>query len=232
MADKKIEKALYGPSTFEVVLGAILGFILGIFLACVYLVFKPVQTVKEMPKPEERKTGVVYYLPGNTSGGSARDWAAKQQTFIRGGQVILTEAELNTWATASLNKAPATPPGGKAGAAPADQGGMLTASGVNFRVADSKLHVNAKVTLNYFGVKKDVQMQSKGDLARSGNTFVYAPEEVYLGSCPLHKLPPSGSMLVSALFKAQRVPDDVRAAWAKVAEADVDGALVKVTTTP
>jgi hypothetical protein len=229
MADKKIEKALYGPSTVEVVLGAILGFLLGLVLACVYLVFKPVQTVKEMPKAEDQKTGVVYYIPGNT--GNARDWSAKQQTLIRGGQVILTEGELNTWATASLNKAPA-PAGGKAGGAPAADSGFLNASGVNFRVADSKLHVNAKVTLNYFGMKTDVQMQSKGDLAKSGNMYVYAPEEVYLGSCPLHKLPPAGSMLVNALVGAQKVPDDVRAAWAKVSEADVDGAVVKVTTTP
>ena len=38
MADKKLEKALYGPSMTEVALGAVLGLIVGVLAACVYLI--------------------------------------------------------------------------------------------------------------------------------------------------------------------------------------------------
>ena len=70
MADKKVEKALYGPSTVEVALGAVLGLLAGVVLACVYLVFKPVEAVKEMPKETAR--GVVYHLAGRN------EWAREQ----------------------------------------------------------------------------------------------------------------------------------------------------------
>ena len=45
MADKNIEKALYGPSYLEVALGAILGILIGVFAAGLYFVFKPVEKV-------------------------------------------------------------------------------------------------------------------------------------------------------------------------------------------
>ena len=67
MADKKIEKALYGPSLTEVALGAVLGFIVGIVAACAYLVFKPVQQVLVMPEKAKQSISVVYYLPGSES---------------------------------------------------------------------------------------------------------------------------------------------------------------------
>ena len=60
MADKKLEKALYGPSMTEVALGAVLGLLLGLLAASVYLVFKPVAAVKELPKEPLRS--VVYYI--------------------------------------------------------------------------------------------------------------------------------------------------------------------------
>ena len=83
MADnKKIEKALYGPSTTEVALGALLGLIAGVLAACTYLVFKPVTQVKELPKEPIR--GMLYYIPGADSNAKSRNWAAKQKQFVAG----------------------------------------------------------------------------------------------------------------------------------------------------
>ena len=45
MADKNIQKALYGPSYFEVGLGAVLGILIGIVAAVLYFTFKPVEKV-------------------------------------------------------------------------------------------------------------------------------------------------------------------------------------------
>lgn len=100
MADKKIEKALYGPSTTEVALGAILGLIAGVLAACVFLIFKPVAQVKELPKEPVR--GTLYFLPGSESGAKNRGWQAKQKTFAGGGSVDLVEDELNAWAAAKV----------------------------------------------------------------------------------------------------------------------------------
>jgi hypothetical protein len=234
MADKKVEKALYGPSTVEVALGAVLGLIAGVVLAAVYLVFKPVTSVKEMPK--EPAKGAVYYLSGKTDTNKARNWQAKSTTFVNGGSVVLTEEELNAWA-ASLNAAPAPKPGEKPAApppagAPAASNDFLSASGLNFRLEGDRLHISQKVLLNYYGISKEVVMQAEGSFARSGDGFSFKPERVHLGSCPLHVLPGVTPALAKALVAKQKVPDDIRAAWAKISDMAVDGGLLKITTQP
>jgi hypothetical protein len=234
MADKKVEKALYGPSTLEVALGAVLGLAAGVALAAVYLVFKPVQAVKEPPK--EPAKGVVYYLAGKTDANKGRAYQQKVTAFVNGGSVIATEEELNAWATA-IGGGSATP--AKPGAAPAPgapaaaaSNEFLSASGLNFRLEGDRLHIAQKVLLNYFGLAKEVVMQAKGGFARTGDGFVFRAEELYLGSCPLHAIPGASAALAKALVAKQKVPDDFRAAWSKIAEIGVEGGLLKVTTQP
>ncbi|MBA3849006.1 MAG: hypothetical protein C0502_03295 [Opitutus sp.] len=236
MADKKVEKALYGPSTVEVALGAVLGLLLGGVFAAVYLVFKPVTAVKERPK--EPAKGVIYHLSGKTDGNKARNWQSKATTFVNGGSIIVTEEELNAWA-ASLNGAPAAPAKPAAApAAPPPAGGtpasndFISASGLNFRLDGDKFHVSQKVLLNYYGIAKEVVMQAEGGFARSGDGFAFKPERVYLGSCPLHLLPGMTPALVRALVAKQKVSDDFRAAWVKISDMAVDGGLLKITTQP
>jgi hypothetical protein len=243
MANRKIEKALYGPSTVEVALGAVLGLLLGVVFAAVYLVFKPVQTVKEPPK--EIAKGVVYYLPGKSDSAKARAWQAKVTTFVQGGQLIATEDELNAWATSITTAAPATPGAKpakpaekpkteeKKGDAPAaSSGDFLSASGLNFRIDGDKLHVAEKVVLNYYGIAKEVVFQTSGTFQRGGESFVFKPDEIYLGSCPVHMLPGASGALTKALVAKAKVPDDVRAAWAKITAMAIEGGLLKVTTQP
>jgi hypothetical protein len=242
MANKKIEKALYGPSTLEVALGAVLGLILGVVVAGVYLVFKPVQTIKEPPK--EIAKGVVYHLPGKADSTKARAWQDKVATFVRGGQVVATEDELNAWAATLSGAAKADAKPGKPaekpkteekkgdGAAPASAGDFLSASGLNFRVEGDKLHISEKVVLNYYGIAKEVIFQTRGTFERGGEGFVFKADQMYLGSCPLHSLPGMSGVLTKALTAKARVPDDFRAAWAKITALAVEGGLVKVTTQP
>jgi hypothetical protein len=244
MANKKIEKALYGPSTVEVAIGAVLGLVLGVLVAGVYLVFKPVQPVKESPK--EPVKGIVYYLPGKTDSNKARGWQDKVATFVKGGQVVANEDELNAWAAslgggAPAAKADAKPakPGEKPkaddkAAAPASggNGDFLSASGLNFRIEGDRLHIAQKVVLNYYGIAKEVVMQTSGNFQRGGESFVFKPDEIYLGSCPVHALPGIGGALTKALIAKAKVPDDFRAAWAKITAMAVEGGLVKVTTQP
>lgn len=244
MPSKKIEKALYGPSTVEVAIGALLGLLLGVVVAAVYLVFKPVQQIKEAPK--EVAKGVVYYLPGKTDGTKARAWQDKVATFAKGGQLVVTEDELNAWAT-SLSGGAVAKTDGKP-AKPADKpktedkkgepdaasgsSDFLSASGLNFRVEGDKLHVAEKVVLNYYGFAKEVVFQASGSFVRGGESFVFRADQIYLGSCPVHSLPGIGGALTKALVAKAKVPDDFRAAWAKVSALAVEDGLVKVTTQP
>lgn len=232
MADKKVEKALYGPSTLEVALGALLGLVAGVATACVYLLAKPTVTVSQLPK--EPAKGVVYYIAGTADSAKARGWDTKLATFVAGGTVAATEDELNAWA-ASL-KHPAAKEDEK-DPAPAKKdepasGAFLSASGLNFRVVEGELQIAQKVLFNYFGLQKEMLLQARGGFERAGDGYVFHPRQVYLGSCPIHALPGVAGALKKALLAKHPVPDDFRAAWAKVSAVAVQDRQLQVTTQP
>jgi hypothetical protein len=202
MADAKIEKALYGPSMTEVALGAILGLIAGVLVAGVYLVFKPVSQVKEMPAEDKIVKSMVYFIPGNESSAKSRGWQAKQKQIISSPTFTLdlVEDELNAWANTLAAPAPAPKPGAPAGA-PAPAGdGIFNPGKPNFKViTGNKLQISAKCVLNWYGLTKEVTVIATGTFAKSGDTVSFAAETLHLGSCPVHLLPSVGAPLMSHL---------------------------------
>jgi hypothetical protein len=233
MADnKKIEKALYGPSMMEVALGAVLGLLAGVLVAAVYLVFKPVAQVKEMPKEVSRS--VVYYIPGAESNAKSKNWQAKQKQILTGSTftIDLVEDELNAWANtlSSPAAAPAAAPkaGAPAGAKAPASDGIFNPGKPNFRIVDGKLQMGAKCLLNWYGLTYEVTVVTTGTFAKSGDTVVYSPETLHLGSCPVHLLPSIGGPLMSHLISREKVPDEVRAAWAKLDSVTIEGSTLKL----
>ncbi len=251
MADTKIQKALYGPSPWEVATGAVLGILLGVFGACVYLVIKPVEMVKLIPK--EPVPNVVYFMPGQESLTKSRGWHAKQKTFVEGGEVLLSEEELNAWvaaggtgggAPAAADKKPAAKP------KPADKKpthakpatrtrprtspvleGFVIPGTPNFKVVkDKRLQISFKCTLDYYGIGRDVWVVATGGFARDGQHFVFDPETFYFGSCPLHRMPLISQFVADRFVSALHIPDDLRAALDKMTSASFDGDLLKIST--
>lgn len=232
---RKIEKALYGPSIVEVICGAILGLAAGVLVACVYLVFKPVLTVHELPK--DRPRGTVYYLPGSQSGARGSSWQTKQKQFLSGTTVQLVEDELNSWVSASI-KLDAPPPAPKAsGNTPAPtppaansptSNQIFIPTKPNFKIENDKLQIGLNCTLNWYGAMTDVTLQSTGTFTKDGDHFVYTPTTLYLGSCPLHLLPGVAPLLMSHLFSKGRVPDEFRDAWYKLNDVVVSGTSLKL----
>ncbi|SDR66847.1 hypothetical protein [Opitutus sp. GAS368] len=237
MADKKLEKALYGPSMTEVALGAVLGLIVGVLAACVYLVFKPVSQVKELPKEVSRS--VVYYIPGNEGGAKSKNWQAKQKQFLSNPtfSLSLVEEELNAWAaTLAVPTAPPPPPpakpGAKPAAAPADApkpatDGIFNPGRPNFKVVDGKLQIGGKCLLNWYGLTYEITVVTTGTFKKSGDSVVYLPDTVYLGSCPVHLLPAVSGPLMSHLISRVKVPDEIHSAWAKLASITIEGTALK-----
>lgn len=226
MADNKVEKALYGPSTTEVALGAVLGLLAGVAAAVVFLVFKPVEQVRELPKEPVR--GTVYYIPGGESGVKGREWSAKLKQFTGGASVQVVEEELNAWAAASLAKpAAAAAPG--AAPAPAADNAIFQPGTPNFKIADGKVRIGFKCLLNWFGLGREVFVITTGRIERSGDGFAFTPDTLYLGSCPLHLLPGISGPLVSHLVGKKTVPDELRSAWAKLADVTVEGSTLKLS---
>jgi hypothetical protein len=227
MADAKIEKALYGPSMTEVALGAVLGLIAGVLVACVYLVFKPVSQVKEMPVEDKIVKGMVYFIPGNESGAKSRGWQAKQKQILGNPTFTLdlVEDELNAWANTLTAPAPAAKPATPGEAPKPAVDGIFNPGKPNFKViAGNKLQISAKCVLNWYGLTKEVTVIATGAFAKSGDTVTFAAETLHLGSCPVQLLPSLGAPLMSHLIARTKVPDELRAAWAKLDSVTIEGA--------
>ena len=221
---KKLDRALYGPSWTEVIFGAVLSVALGAVLAAAYLVFKPVTQVKELPK--EPVAGMVYYIEGSHDSAKARRVAAKQKIFLQGGSVSLVEDELNI---AAMPPTPTAAPG-KAPALAPEPTEFLSSGALNFRIRDDALQISLPVRVKYalVGLDTTFLVQTRGTFTRQGETFVYVPETIYLGSCPIQRLPMMSGLVMKKFLGAQRFPADVVAAWEKLAEVSIEGATLKL----
>jgi hypothetical protein len=221
--NKKVMRAMYGPSVAEVVLGAILSLGLGVVLAGLYLVFKPVSVVKKLPAADKREDGMVYYIQGMKGAGKGGQLLRKQQLFLEGSSIALTEDELNTW-MASSNGAPKKPAADPK--APA-------ANQLNFRIFTENgkgvLQVGLPYTVDLLGLTGSVIIQMQGDFQKEGDAFVYEPSTFLIGSLPAQRIPVLSALLLKKIYSTQELPDDLSAAWKKLASVSIEGSALRLT---
>lgn len=216
--DKKLMRSIYGPGIIEIVLGATLSLAVGVILAALFLIFKPVAVVNELPPPDKRIEGMIYYLQGTKDPYKGQQLLRKQQLFIEGTSVNLTEDELNTWMAGS-GGAPKKPPADPA---------TLTAE-PNFRIRNGVLQIGIPCTLNLFGVSESVILQMRGGFQKEGGVFVYEPKEFLIGSMPAQHIPMLTGLLMKKIYSAQQLPDELVAAWKKLTDVAIDGSTLKLT---
>ncbi len=225
---KKIDRALYGPSWFEVIFGAFLSVVIGVVLAAAYLVTKPVTTVKELPK--EPVAGMVYFIEGSKDATKGRSWVAKRQQLVAGMSVQVTEEEINA-AIAGVNAPAPKKPGAKAEAPapePEAKPGHFAAGAPNFRIRDGEVQISVPVTVNTLELGLNLLVQARGSFEKQGDHFVFSPRTLLVGSCPVEKLPGVAGAALRQFLGAQAIPEDIAGAWAKLANVSVEGALLKL----
>ena len=208
----------------EVVLGAILSFFLGGAFAAVYLITKPVETVREMPK--EPVPGQIYYFEGSRDSNKGRFWKVKQEQLIAGRTVVLIEDELNA-AVVGL-KAPA-PKKGDDEAEPKKE--MLSAGAPNIRIREGLLQVGLPVTLTLdaYNLNLGTLLQARGTFEKSGDRHVFVPDTLLVGSCRVEKLPFVAGFVLGKIHSALNVPEELAAAWGTLSEVKIDGAQLQLT---
>lgn len=217
---QKVERALYGPSISEVTLGAALSVLLGAVVAAIYLVAKPVEKVRELPK--EPAGDVVYYVEGSRDSTKGKQWMRKRQMLVEGqsAEIALTEDELNAWAGGGAK--PETE-----GATAA--GGFVRPESVNFRVRDGLLQIGVPSKFDVFGFVLPVVLQARGVFEKQGDRFVFVAREFMVGSLPAHRLPGLEGLLGNRLLAIQNLPEDVATAWTKLADVRVEGDTLHLT---
>lgn len=255
MADKNIEKALHGPSSFEVAVGAVLGIAVGIVASVLYMVFKPVEKVPALPKTLAANT--IYVVPGKESTTRARGWQTKLTIFTTGGEILLKEEELNAWGATLSDYKPADPnlpkpptPPKAAPKQPAKQKSgdkkspgdpdeeteekqvFFAASAPNFSIKENRLQIALQCKLDYYGIGQDVWVKVNGHFALSAEGYKFAPDEYYVGSCPLHLIPGGPQIVTNLIVDDLKLSDEVKAAWPKVSILTLEGDQMKVVTKP
>jgi hypothetical protein len=215
----KIDRALYGPSWTEVIIGAFFSVLIGAVLAAAWLVFTPVKKVPELPK--DPVPGKVYYIAGLTRSANGRQWMRKRQLFTDGTTISLNEDELNS-AMGSL--APQS-----AGKDEAAQSAMIVPGAVNFRIHDGRLQIAAPVQLNIAGLQAKVRVIAQGGFVREGPGFVFAPSRLYVGSCRVDRLPVLPGMILRRVLESVNLPADLKAAWGRLANVAVEGDQLRLT---
>lgn len=220
----KTERALRGPGLFEITLGVVLSISLGGLIAALYLVFKPVEAVKELPK--EPELGAVYFLQGATDPGKARQWMRKRQMLGEGGKadISFNEEELNAWIASVMPEAPPKP---KAAAKEGDKGdasGLAVVMGrPNFRIRDGVLQIGVPTTINAFGLSLSVIFQARGHFEKGADGYVFTDDELYVGSLPTHRVPGLNQLIVNRVMAAEQIPEDLSTAWRKLSLVAVEG---------
>lgn len=242
MRSSKIDRALYGPSVFEVTFGAILSALLGAVLAIGFMILKPVEVAKDQPKEEERVQGAVYFLEGNVDPGRSRQWIRKRQMLMEGtpGEIAFSEEELNAWFSSGIPpkaKKPAPRPAAKAAASgkaapaqpPSEELNLLVLETPNVRIRDSVFQVGVPGSLNLLTFSLPVVLQSQGTFEKVDEMWMFKPSAIHLGSMPLHRIPGFTDQLVKRLMTSSLIPEDALASWKRVEQVVVDGKALKIT---
>jgi hypothetical protein len=204
-------RALRGPGLIEIALGVMLSLSAGIALGTAWLVLKPVVTVKEpVSSPVYHE---VAYVPGAVNAVTGRTWMRKKQLLTegQGGDLALTEPELNAWAAAAL-KPPA-----------ADANALVSPGQLNLRVRSGVLQFASPATLNLVGFSFPLILQVRGAFDNAGGQPVFVPAEIYLGSLATHRVPRLAAWTLAYYRQLQPFPEDVTTAWKRLSKASVEG---------
>jgi hypothetical protein len=211
-----------GPSWLEVGLGALLSVILGAVLGAAYLVFKPVQSVKAVPK--DAPSGAVYYISGARDFTNSADVAEKRKALVGGESVDVEEGELNTFLGASdSGGSPA-----KNSKAPPPAPKTFDVGALNARIHTGRIQFSDTVKFNVFGVIGSFVVQADGDFKKSGSVFAFDPDVIYVGGCPVQRLLFLRDWILKKFLFAQPVPDDIATAWSKLSDVTIDGSTLRL----
>jgi hypothetical protein len=221
-------KKLKAPSWFEVGLGALLSVVLGVALGVAYLVFKPVPDVKEIPK--DAPSGTIYYIAGSRDFSRSSEGDAARRSFAAGESVSVDEGELNMLLS-HFGKAvaPAASQSAKPGdKAPAADEKMIDVGPLNARLHDGKIQFADRVSFNVFGITGSAIVQARGYIEKGGSVYMFEPETLSVGGCPLERFPIVRGWVMRKLLFPNPLPEDVAAAWPKLVGVSIEGSTLKL----
>jgi len=215
------------PGLVEIIAGSVLSLLAGVLLAALFLIFKPVASVDQLPK--DAKDGGVYFVQGRKDWNSGRRWLFKRDSFVQGHSVSVTEDELNAWVEAIYPPLPTTPPSAKDKEKKEVDVPWLQQGTPNLRLTADGLSLGVVCDLNIFGLTQKVVVQSEGHFAKTKGAVVFQPNTLFVGSLPLHRFRPIKGFAFRLLAGLYQFPAELENAWAKLGDAKVERSQLVMT---
>lgn len=210
------------PGAVGLVIKFVAGAVFGAALAAVWLVAKPVLFVDQPLPPEEAKEHgdfLVQYVPGRSGGPATPQANARVKRFIDHvpGEIAFSEEDANRWLASTFGDRKAKVP------MVADEIALPVPS-LRFDTGLAQLGLVFDLSSLSKGAKLVFQVQ--GGFVREGDSFVFEPRQVHLGSLPV---PGAAARAVFSRATAMfPTPDAVRAAWAAVQDVQVEPGRIRL----
>ena len=208
------------PGLFEIIAGSALSILLGLVLAALFLIFKEVSSVDQVPK--DKKSGVVYFVQGRKDWNSGRRWLLKREAFVQGHSISISEDELNAWIEAIYPPVLPAAPAAKDKEKKDADSPWLQPGTPNVRVAADAVTLGVVCDLNIFGLTTKLVLQSEGHFAKSKGAVVFQPNTIFIGSLPLHRFGIAKGFAFRSLAGLYQFPADLEKAWEKLTDVQVD----------
>jgi len=109
--------------------------------------------------------------------------------------------------------------------------GLLSAGAPNFRIHDGLLQITVpmRIKSDMVFIDQIVLVQATGTFVRRGDVFVFAPKTVFVGSCPVDRIPKAVDFVMKKVFDSQPVPPEIAASWGKLADVTIEGSTLRLT---
>jgi hypothetical protein len=211
------------PSRRESFVCALAAVPLGALLAAACLVFRPVEIVAPPPAFSGREAGRVYYVTGSRDRAKGVRWMLKRQQLFEGTarEVVFNEDELNLWFAWEPVGAPLPAHGAR--------GEWVEVQGIDFRIADGALCVGLPSKVAAGPRRVPVLIQARGGFARRDDGLVmYAPDEIWVGAFPLHRVPWATQLLMARMPGRQAIPGAGMDLWRKISRVTIAGREMRV----
>jgi hypothetical protein len=220
------EKRSRIPRVVALAADIVVGVFLGGFIAIAWLVAKPAVLLDAPPPPAAAGTSVdrhrVDYIHGRVAPVRNSEWVAKERAFITStpGSLQLLEQDVNRWMTANFGEADRS----------------VKWAGLNvevhpelpsFRFDGSETQIGLPIRFVFMGAERRVVLQTRGGFVVRGQSQVFQPRTVYVGSCPI-PVALGGESIYKKFADGFVVTDEVRKAWGAIEDIRVEESRMKV----
>lgn len=216
------------PGPFGIILQILSGAVVGLLIAGVYLALKPVKVMDAKAAAKAAgetaavvERNVVVYVPGNPGNPNGQQWRVREASFLNKAPsgVAASEQDINRWIATTYGSVDRR-------IEYKDFDVTLEPLPPLCRLDGSEMQVGFEFRCTRGKESRSVIAHARGHFEKQGDSQVFVPTSVYLGSCPLPgKL---GTMLLEKLGAAYPAPDAIAASWKAVTSAKVEESQLKL----